>query len=160
MLLQSLDTQPTRQKIAAQGRSSPGKVTGKLLIALNAMVWQGMSRKDAAAHAALSEHALYTALGKVHVRQWYLHQLEVLRTSERSRNIHTLCEVRDDKSNKMARVQAVRTLEGMSEDGPASVAGRAQVAGFVIVLREGQAPHPLTIDASPALPSSDVQVDE
>jgi len=56
-------SQPTRQQLAAQGRSAPGKVTGRLKIALDAMVWRGMKRAEAAALAGLKEQSLYVALG-------------------------------------------------------------------------------------------------
>lgn len=109
-------TQPTPQQIAAVNRSAPLKVTGKLKVALDSMIWHAMTRKEAAEHAGLKEQSLYAALTKSHVRGYYLSQLEVLRTSERARNIHTLAEVRDQKTNQMARVQAVKVLEQISDD--------------------------------------------
>lgn len=122
---------PTRQQLAAQGRSQPGKVTGKLKVALHAMVWLGMKRAEAAQQAGLKEQSLYVALSRPHVRGYYLHQLEVLRTSERARNIHTLAEVRDQTSNHMARVNAVKALEQL-EDMPERGAARASLPGLVI----------------------------
>lgn len=101
---------------AARDRTSPGRVTGKLLIAMTAMVWQGLSRREAAAKAGISEHSLYKALRRPPVRAYYSAELEVLRTSERARNIHTLAEVRDQKTNQMARVQAVKALEQLDDE--------------------------------------------
>jgi hypothetical protein len=79
------------------------------------MVWQGLHRRDAAKHAGLAEHSLYQALRRPPVRAFYLSQLEVLRTSERARNIHALVAIRDESENDMARVSAVKTLENISE---------------------------------------------
>jgi hypothetical protein len=78
-------------------------------------VWRGLHRRDAAKHARLAEHSLYQALRRPPVRTFYLSQLEVLRTSERARNIHALTSVRDTSENDMARVSAVKTLENISE---------------------------------------------
>jgi hypothetical protein len=44
----------------------------------------------AAKKAGISEHGLYKALRKPPVKAAYLAELDVLRTSERARNIHTL----------------------------------------------------------------------
>lgn len=112
------------------------KVTGKNRAAIEAMVWQGLTRKDAAAKAGLKDHALYVALTKPHVKAYYLGQLDVLRTSERARNIHALVEVRDQLDNKMARVQAVKALEQISDDAPANGGGSA-LPGLQIVIVQG-----------------------
>jgi hypothetical protein len=48
MALASLaDRSPTTPAEAAQDRSAPGKVTGRLKRALDAMIWQAMKRADA-----------------------------------------------------------------------------------------------------------------
>jgi hypothetical protein len=106
---------PSRQALAARNRSSPGKVSGKLLVALNSMVWSGCTRKQAAERAGMSDHGLWAALRRPHVRAWYLAEIDVLRTSERARNIHALVDVRDNAENSMARVSAVKTLEAICE---------------------------------------------
>lgn len=122
----------------AQNRSERGKITGRLRVALDAMIWQGMTRRQAADHAKMSEHSLYSALVKTHVRQWYLRQLDVLRTSERARNIHTLVEVRDDPANKMARVQAVKALEQLDDEVTARRgSGFSASPGLVINILNG-----------------------
>jgi hypothetical protein len=130
--------QPTRQQLAAQGRSAPGKVTGKLKVAIELMVWRGDKRAAAAQAAGLQDRSLCVALSRPHVKGYYLHQLEVLRTSERARNIHTLAEVRDQTANQMARVNAVKALEQISDE-PGSVGGALRQAGIVIIV--GAAPE-------------------
>lgn len=149
--LPAASPQLTRQQLAAEGRSAPGKVTGKLKTALHAMIWLGMKRAEAAAHSGLKEQSLYVALARPHVRGYYLQQLEVLRTSERARNIHTLAEVRDQTSNQMARVTAVKALEQL-EDQPASVAARANPPGLVIVIQSpALMEHQRSIEAKPLI---------
>lgn len=97
------------------------------------MVWHGMNRLDAANHARLSEHSLYVALRRSHVKAYYLSELEVLRSSERARNIHALVEVRDQTSNQMARVQAVKALEQLDDEPPAA-AHKQTLPGLVVVV--------------------------
>jgi len=127
---------PTRQQIAAEGRSAPLKVTGKLKVALDAMVWQGMKRAAAAHHAGLKEQSLYVALLRTHVKAYYLSQLEVLRTSERSRNIHRLTEIRD-KADNMPAVQAIKMLEQLADEahGPGASAQRAPGVTVIVMTR-------------------------
>src|SRR6185436_9415778 len=116
---------------AVVGRSGRLKVTGKLRVAIEAMVFKALPRDKAAAFAGLTEQAVYAALRKPHVCAFYDELLEVLRTSERARNLHTLYEVRDG-TNQMARVQAVRTLERQLQDDDDVPGGRQAVPGFVI----------------------------
>jgi hypothetical protein len=79
----------------------------------------------------LTEHSLYAAFTKPQVKQLYNQQLEVLRTSERARNIHALCEVRDQTISQQARVSAVNSLTTMDNlAGHGSAAGAS--AGFII----------------------------
>lgn len=136
------DTSPalplTRQAVAVRGRSAAGRVTGKLKRALDAMVWQGSRRTDAAAAAGLADHSLRQALRKPHVKAYYLRELEVLRTSERARNILALVDVRDTAENGMARVGAVKALEAL-EDQPQQRSGGAQSAPGLVVVIQGDA---------------------
>lgn len=137
------------------------KVTGKNKAAIHAMVWEGLNRKDAAAKAGLKDHALYVALTKPHVKAYYLKQLDVLRTSERARNIHTLAEVRDQTSNQMARVQAVKALEQISDDE--QVNRTAQSApGMVIIVQGGASlmAHERGFSHKPLINNERVQDDE
>lgn len=124
------------------------KITRRNKAAIDLMVWEGLKRSEAAQKAGLKDHALYVALTKPHVKAYYLGQLDVLRTSERARNIHALIDVRDQTENKMARVQAVKTLEQISDDQPASGQFRSN-PGLVIVVNGGSVTaQPMTIDAS------------
>lgn len=142
----------------------PLRVTGKNKAAIDAMVWEGLKRRDAAEKAGLKDHALYVALTKPHVKAYYLAQLDVLRTSERARNIHTLAEVRDQTSNQMARVQAVKALEQISDD-PVGASTASQSPGVVVQIIN-QAPamasviqHDGTIDDKPLITLDSVRDD-
>lgn len=134
---------PTRQQLAAEGRTKPGQVTGKLRKALDAMVWQGLKRQDAAKAAGLTEHALYCAFRRPHVKASYLTELEVLRNSERSRNIHRAIEIRDAANNKPA-MEALKWLHQEDEQSQ-RVSNGPSMPGFVIVLGL-EAPKAVTIE--------------
>jgi hypothetical protein len=132
---------PTRQARAIEGRSMPLKVTGKLRHAIEAMVWRGARRTEAAELAGLKDHSLRAALKKPHVIGFYRRELEVLRESERARNIHALTRVRDSDDNKMATVAAVKALEQISEsEVDRASSGRARAPGFVIIIPENMRP--------------------
>ena len=138
----SLPTRPSNPKLE--------RVTGKVRIAIEAMVWDGLPRDQAAAKAGISEHGLYKALRKPPVKAAYLSELDVLRTSERARNIHTLAEVRDQTSNQMARVQAVKALEQIDEQA-AEGSGRSNaLPGLQIVVVTGGAQRPM-VDITPSV---------
>ena len=138
----------TRQAIEAVDRSFPGKVTGKLKRALDAMIWDGLKRDDAAREAGMSVHGLREALKRPHVKQYYKAALVVLRDNEQARNVHALIEVRDQQTNQMARVQAVKALEQLSDE-PTSGAHSQKLPGLVVQINVGPAaPQPI-IDVSP-----------
>jgi hypothetical protein len=130
--------QPTRQALAVKDRSAPLKVTGKLKVALDAMVWQGARRAEAAQIGGITDHSLRSALNKPHVKRYYLAQLEVLRTSERARNIHRLREIRD-AANNMPAVQAIRDLERAPDDAQIAGGAARSAPGVTIVVMTGTA---------------------
>jgi hypothetical protein len=150
--------QPTRQAIEAKDRSAPLQVTGKLKVALDLMVWKGARRVKAAKQAGMTDHGLRAALRKPHVKAHYLAELQVLRESERPRNILAMVEVRDGKGHKnpMARLQAAKALEGIEDVLP----GRPghplqQLPGLVVQINVGlgaQQPLPINVPRqSPAI---------
>lgn len=154
MALASLaDRTPVPAAEAAKDRSAPGKVSGRLKCAMDALIWEGKSRADAARRANMSEHSLYAALRKPHVKAYYLAELDVLRTSERARNIHTLAEVRDQTSNQMARVQAVKALEQI--DGvEAQTGNRAALPGMqIVIVQAGPNPPHVVVEHDARVPS-------
>ena len=107
------------------------RISGKVRVAIDAMVWDGLPRGDAAAKAGISDHGLYKALRSAPVKAYYLAELEVLRTSERARNIHALADVRDG-DNQMARVAAVKALEQLSDESIAQSRGSVALPGLTI----------------------------
>lgn len=123
---------PTRQAVAAVDRSLPNKVTGRLRTALLDMVWKASHRDDAALANRMTVHGLREALKRPHVMAFYNRELEVLRASERPRNIHRLCEIRD-AGNNMPAVNAVKALELL--DSEAKERPNAAIASPGVTIR-------------------------
>jgi hypothetical protein len=153
----------TRQAIAAKDRSGKLTVSGKLKVALDEMLFKSSHRADAAIVAGMTDHGLREAFKKPHVKAYYNAGLEVLRTSERARNISSLAKVRDKSDNDMAVVSAAKALEQLAEpNGPGGLGGGRRGAGWCIDLSESpgvvihiirpepeQPPQPRIIDVTP-----------
>jgi hypothetical protein len=151
-------SQPTRQAIAAQDRSLPNRVTGRLRRAISEMVWSGACRADAARAAGMTDHSLRAALRKPHVIQHYRSELGVLRESTRAKVHHRLEELAMQDDHKAAAVKACQVLEQIADDPMhGGVRGIPVSPGLVIVV-QGTSPLPahdpgLVIDAEPPAPS-------
>jgi hypothetical protein len=128
------DNIPTRQAIAAKDRSGKLTVTGKLKVALDAMLFEGSRRADAATLAGITDHGLRTALRKPHVARYYNEGLQVIRESERARNIYRLIEIRDAADN-MPAVQAIKELELTPEQARSGQRGGPR-SGYIIDLSD------------------------
>jgi hypothetical protein len=109
------DDPPTRQALAIEGRSGRLQVTGKLKRALDAIIWEGKARAEAARNAGLADRSLRAALTKTHVRQYLAAAAKAIRNGEVVANLRTLIEVRDKSQNDMARIAAVKELRQIDE---------------------------------------------
>jgi hypothetical protein len=129
----------TRQAIAAKERSGKLTVSGKLKVALDEMLFKGSCRADAAKAAGMTDHGLREAIKKPHVKAYYSSGLEILRTSERAKNIFALAKVRDESDNGMAVVSAAKALEQLADAAPPAGEGPRHRPGVVIQIIQ-QAP--------------------
>lgn len=100
------------------------------------MVWHGKPYNKVAAEVGLTTRAMRLALGKPHVLAAMKRELQVLRSSEGPRNFHTLLQVRDQKKNQMARVQAVSKLEQLADEQHAG-ANKQSLPGLVVQINVG-----------------------
>jgi hypothetical protein len=139
-------TAPTRQAIAAQNRSLPGRVTGKLYKAVEAMVWEGASRKQAAQAASLTDHGLRQALRRPHVLAFYLAECEVLRTSGKAKRLHRLEQLAEQDDNRNAAVAAIKAAEQLGDD-PLRSNATVTSPGVTIRIVNVSSPSPRIIDA-------------
>jgi hypothetical protein len=128
---------PSRQKLAAKDRSLPGKVTGRLRTAVDLMVWQALSRKEAAAAAGMKDRSLLAGLRKRHVMNHYLRECEVLRLSGKAKRLHRLEEIAASDKNQNAAVAAIKAAEQLEEQAQTHARGVPTVPGLVLVIERG-----------------------
>jgi hypothetical protein len=91
------------------------KVPAKQQVALKAIIWEGQELDEAAATAGLTTHALRCALAKPQVIAWMKAEREVLRAYVSAQNIHHAREMRNKSGNAMAKLGAMRFIEGIDE---------------------------------------------
>jgi hypothetical protein len=127
----------TRQAAAIPGRSRRNAVTGKLKAALDAMVWEGLKRTDAATSAGLADSSLRFALRKPHVLAYFRAETAALRENLRARNLHRLDAIADDSKNDMAKVASIKVLEQIADVADQHHRpGDTQNPGVVIVIQQ------------------------
>jgi hypothetical protein len=134
----ALPTVPTRQAAAIEGRSRRGTVTGKLKAALDLMVWENLTRKEAAEKAGLADPSLRFAFRKPHVMAYYRAELAALRNNLRAKNVHRLDTIADKSANDMAKVAAIKTMEAIADQADEKQRpGAAMLPGLQIVIVNG-----------------------
>jgi hypothetical protein len=137
---------PTRQAAAVEGRSGRMRVTGKLKVAIEAMIWEGLPRADAATKAGMADSSLRFALRKPHVMAHYNAELASLRMSLRARNLHRLDGIAEDSKNDMARVASIKVLEQLADVAEQHHRpGQTQMPGVSIIIMQ-RAPEPKLAD--------------
>ena len=135
-------TLPTRQAAAIEGRSKRLAITGKLRIAIEAMIWEALPRAEAAAKAGMADSSLRFALRKAHVIAFHNAELATLRTSLRARSAHRLNTIAQESPNHMVSVAAIKTLECLAEASEQHLGGgQRQTPGVVIqIIQPAAAP--------------------
>jgi hypothetical protein len=139
----------TPQKVQAGTRTV--RITARVRAAVEAMVWQGLKRNEAAQVVGMKDNSLYAAFRKADVRAFYLSECEVLRVSGRARRIHRLEGLVEQDENKMAAVQASRTLDGMGEDAQARPGGVFDPHVTIKIVNQIGAVPASTIEHEPSL---------
>jgi hypothetical protein len=143
----SIPSTKTRQAAAIEGRSKRLRVTGKLCVAFEAMIWEGLTRKDAAEKAGLADPSLRFAMRKPHVMAHFNAELANLRTSLRARNLHRLDGIADASKNDMARVASIKVLEQLADVAEQNHRPDGQSPGVSIIIV--QVPDPKVINSAP-----------
>lgn len=148
----------TRQKLAIEGRSRAGKVTGKLKIALDLMVWEKLTRSEAGKRAGLAEHSMRDAFRRPHVIAYYRAGCDALRENVTAKHIHNLDTIADTSKNDMARVASIKALAQMADEADNNGRrGAVQTPGMQIVIIQAPSkpdprlvgPQPFTIEQQP-----------
>lgn len=134
----------------------PLKITRQVRTAIEAMVWQGLKREDAANHAGMKDNSLYVALRRPDVKAFYLAECEVLRTSGKARRIHRLNAMVEQDDNKAAVINAAMALERINGGDSAGASSTSAAPGVVIQILTPAAQQQFkTIDIEPVVMKSD-----
>jgi hypothetical protein len=148
----------TRQKTAIEGRSRRNAVTGKLKTALDLMVWDNLTRKEAAEKAGLADSSLRFAFRKPHVMAYYHAELAALRNNLRARNIHRLDGIAETSQNDMAKVGAIKAMEQIADQADERQRpGAVTLPGLqIVIVQGGGSTAPPRIIGPSAVPTIDV----
>lgn len=142
------------------------RLSARMKRALDLMVWDCKTDNEAAVETGMTVTNIRLALKQPHGRAYYRGQIDVLRQRESAANIHALLEVRNQKSNQMARVQAVKALEQIGDAQANGNTGHSPTPGVVIQILTS-APvavpvmaHDRAIDVKSLITNDVVQHDE
>lgn len=137
------------------------RISTKVRIAVDAMVMDCLTRKEAALKAGLTDHALYCALAKPHVSAYRNTVLGVLRTSEASRTIARGVKLADEAESEHVRNDANKWLAGLEGISPIarseSVNVHKVITPGLTIMIGGWAPHEIApaeqqaIDITPSV---------
>ena len=146
---------PTSRKLVRQTAGPVDKrrrkrgLTVAVRTAIDAMLYDRCTRAQACEKAGFTERALYLALEKSEVAEYFNRGLQVLRAGERAQNLHRLADLRDQDDNRAAAVKAIQVLEQLDAEAVARPAGQ-QTPGIVLRI--------LNVTSTPVGPSSFVSV--
>lgn len=113
------------------------------------MVFEGLPFDEAARKQDFTVRAMRYALERPHVIRYLREQKQVFRASASSQNISRLVAIRDQGSNAMAQLGAIKLLEQVDEQEERK--GAVRTPGVTIVIATGeQSLKSVTIDAQPS----------
>jgi hypothetical protein len=150
----------TDNAVSTIERSAPMRVTGRLKQALDAMIWRGLARDEAALAAGLKPHSLYCAFRKRHVLAYFAQELGSLRASAKAKAFHVLESIAASSENDMARVNAVKAMaqldvEEIQHPRQPTSPGFVVVVGDARVLVGQQPPAPPAVPLTIGITSTD-----
>lgn len=135
--------------IVTQNRSEVAKpsiprVRGKLRLAIERAITEGLYWPDAARAVGLSPRAVRAALNKPHVQNFIRERKAEFRLELSTRNEFRLGEIRDQNDNRMAAVVAIKTLENLDRDERERPQIQRHVTpGVVVVINKEREPLPI-----------------
>lgn len=142
----SITTGDQRSTALAKEPAKRKQLGPKLRKVISLMVHEGMEMDKAARAANTSTRAIRKALERPHVLAYVKRTKEVFRASISSQNIFHAAKIRNKSGNAMAKLGAIKLLEGMSDE-PNVTGTRSQAPGVVVVVVQpgAQAPEMHTV---------------
>jgi hypothetical protein len=129
-----LATSPSRQQLAARDRSKPHQVTGKLKTVLDAVVNEGADPYEAGRIEGMHARSIRLALAKPHVLSYLRSRRQVVREQAPAQNLHHMIKKSDTTSNEMAKLGAMKLLEGVDDERIAGRGAMSLLPGLQIVI--------------------------
>ena len=136
------------ERITAPGKQPKARVTAKVKLAIDAMVFEALPRREAAAKASLLEHSLYKALRKPPTLAYLRAQMEVLRTSAGAEAVARIVQLMHGADSEHVQLEAAKWTAGIEGVSPVAksesvLIHRNLMPGLVIVTG-GFQPHDCT----------------
>ena len=132
MSLVELNDAPAITKSTKAERNADRPVKGRVKKALDLMVYEGLRFNDAAIKVGLHPYSMRLALERPHCLKYLREQKQVFRASISASNVCSLADIRDNSSNPIARVSAIKVLEQLDiVDGGGT---KQQPPGFALVI--------------------------
>jgi hypothetical protein len=126
-------------------KPKPLRVRGKLRNAIEFAVTEGLEWSEASKKAGLTTRAMRKAQEKPHVIRYIRERKALFRAEINTKNEHRLAALRDQNSNQMAAVAAIKTLEQFERDQSSSpTLTRNVTPGVVVVINNHREPHALS----------------
>lgn len=121
---------PPNPKPPAMGLSKRVKASIEL------MIFEGLSRKDAARKSGLADNSLYVALRNPEVLRYFNAQMDVLRTGARPQAFHQIATLSESAKSEKVKLDAAKYLEseGKAGSGPVINLGINIAPGYLIDL--------------------------
>jgi hypothetical protein len=137
----------TDQSLTTTDKPAPASISRKVREAIDAMVWRGIHFDQAAIEVGMTVRNMRLALERPAVLSYLRRQRQVMREAASGANILALTEVRDQRDNQMARVQAVKALEQLSDTDQARGGSAPAQPGLTIQIITNSSTKP-TINAN------------
>jgi hypothetical protein len=142
-LIEASNQAPALSAATKDERRTDRPVSGRVKRALDLMVYGGKRFEQAAIEVGLTPRAMRMALERANCLKYLREQKQVFRASISAQNVHSLADIRDNSSNPIARVSAIKVLEQLDiADGGGT---KQQPPGFALVIVQS--------GASPVLPT-------
>lgn len=98
------------------------------------MVFEGLSREEAAKAVGLADTSLRLAFRNPVVLKHYNELIEVLRSGERPKSIHKIADLRDGSKSDRIQLEAAKYLDGGDKRGDVNVSVNVAniVPGYIV----------------------------
>ncbi len=109
------------------------RIRPELSEAIRLMVFGGLSRQEAAATVGMSDHGLYQALRKPHVKKLHAQEFKALRDGAAILAYSRMVDLMESSRSEHVQLRACQWIAGVGGIAPANKVARAPSYGFDII---------------------------